>query len=400
MSCTPPAQRRLAWSICLLALCCLLLPVHVPAQYQVYSWESFENGIIPKNLKQYHLMTPTALVPIDMASGPEPLPGLRSPAALGECGRFVMRMTTPAMGADKKQPILSLISDTVMDRARLGPNGKALFQADIYVMPKATANPNIAVLAYAGSAPDRSWIKMYRFGLSKGDRVAFSYSGDSENSRIIKEVALKELGMTVPGWHRFQIIFEGQENIICAVDGKPTSFSPVKQSSLSKLQPGLMLSSAAEAELAVYADNLSIQWTADEVPIPASPWAGAVNASRPQTAQDVQWVTSPSRAWDRARTEHKPMLVLFYAPTVKAWQSLDRQLATDPAASKLLSRFVPLKMDTNQLQGGSVAQKYSVVRLPTFMVLAADGKERKKLVYSEKARWEELVAELDALATP
>jgi hypothetical protein len=40
---------------------------------------------------------------------------------------------------------------------------------------------------------------------------------------------------------------------------------------------------------------------------------------------------------------------------------------------------VLLKVDVNQLGGGTLAQRFGIVRVPTFMVMGPDGKELKRI---------------------
>ncbi|HMX63171.1 MAG TPA: hypothetical protein PKD58_08905, partial [Candidatus Sumerlaeota bacterium] len=126
-----------------------LLRVWCAAQYDVYSWDSFESGVVPPNLKLHHLTKPNSLQPVKFSEGPELLPGIRTPLSLEHCGNVVLKMTTPPIGADEKSVILSLVSETAMHRDKLGDKGKALVQADFYLVNN-PSNPTLAVLAYGG----------------------------------------------------------------------------------------------------------------------------------------------------------------------------------------------------------------------------------------------------------
>ena len=371
-----------------------LLRVWCAAQYDVYSWDSFEGGTVPPNLKINHLKTPGALLPVRFNTGAELLPGIRTPLSLEHCGNVVLKMTTPPMGSDGQSVILSLISDTAMHREKLGDKGKALVQADFYLV-KNPANPTMAVLAFAGGVPTQ----MYRFGVMRGNKAFFSYTASSGKVEIFKMVDLDPKKVEIPGWHRFQIIFEGQNKILCAIDGEPTSFSPITQPTLTSLRPGLMMTSASKQSLVSYADNLSIQWTRDEVPIPRSPWKGDDPTAK-ASAPGLIWLRSPEQAWMKATTEKRPILVLFFAPTVRSWSKLETLLSTDKATRDVLEKFVLLKMDTNQLLGGSNAQKFNVLRVPCFLIVGPDGKERAKVMFNEKAPWENALKEITAAGGP
>ena len=282
-----------------------------------------------------------------------------------------------------------------MHREKLGDKGKALVQADFYLVNN-PSNPTLAVLAYGGDRPTL----MYRFGVKKGNKAFFSFAAPPKGDvTLTKEVDLDPAKVAIPGWHRFQIIFEGQSKIVCAIDGEPTSFSPIMEPTLTSLRPGLMMASLSSEPLVSYVDNLSIQWTRDEVPIPRSPWKGDDPTAK-ASAPGLIWLRSPEQAWMKATTEKRPILVLFFAPTVRSWSKLETLLSTDKATRDVLEKFVLLKMDTNQLLGGSNAQKFNVLRVPCFLIVGSDGKERAKVMFNEKAPWENALKEITAAGTP
>jgi hypothetical protein len=71
-----------------LALGCVffLQSTPLPAQYQVFAWESFETGLFPSSLARMHQATPQSVLLLDYASPGLPAE-LRAEPAPQECGR-------------------------------------------------------------------------------------------------------------------------------------------------------------------------------------------------------------------------------------------------------------------------------------------------------------------------
>jgi thiol:disulfide interchange protein len=51
----------------------------------------------------------------------------------------------------------------------------------------------------------------------------------------------------------------------------------------------------------------------------------------------------------------------------------------DATTRALLDKYVLLRVDVNQLNGGFQAQRFNIVRVPTLMVLSPDGREQRRL---------------------
>jgi len=326
-----------------------------------------------------------------------------------ECGTYGLKFQVT-----KKIEYIKVVSKTTLDRKNLGTAGKALYQADIYLPAEDNALPySVAVLAVL-QEPDGSSAKyrFYRFGVVNGTSVFFAYTYDEPSPILIKTTDIAELKLKRPGWHRFQIIFEGQENIICAIDGIATSFSPIQESSLGKLRAGLMVSSSKRDAGVCFTDNLSIQFTAESAGLPDSPWSFGSEKTGPppgfftlvssssETKNSISWLTSPEKAWEECCSQKRPLLTLFYAPRVQSCQSLMKILSADSSAQSLLGKFVLLHVDVNQLRGGSLAQQFGVFKVPCFVVIDNQAQTKAKEFYKKNTDWNTIASNLQKTISP
>jgi len=375
----------------------LLLPSLLPAQYIVHSWESFENAL-PATLRPGHDSKENSLQHL-LYSTPGVPANLNTGLAQLHCGRGGLMFVTRE-GAKH----LSVLSSASMDRGRLGAEGRALYQFDLFYPGPKAAMPNTAVLAVDTSkdVTGKSYV-MYRFGIAEGGKKTyFSFTNGGPAPAIYKNAPLPQ-DLTV-GWHRLQMIFEGNDTIHCAIDGEPVSYSPIKESSLRALTPGIMVAATPNRPLSVLTDNLSIQWTSEDVPPPDSPWVKA-SAEAAITADSlfsvhpgVTWLEDPAEAWKVCAQQKRPILAMFYSPKVSHYKYLLQIAPSDGLTRDELSRYVLLKVDANQLSGGTVAQRFKVSRLPTFVVLNAAGQEVRRLgVAANVTNWSEIQ---DFLAAP
>jgi hypothetical protein len=416
------------------------------AQYKVFAWENLDNGVFPDSLKLKYEADKSNVSVFDYQSPGAP-GGILNGVARTECGRYGLRFQTSA-----ETRFLGVLNGLTLDRKLLGTKGKALYQADFYLPEDTATVPTVAVVA-AVPVPEETkdiW-QIYRFGFYQGGRVFFSYANKTPKPIIYLQETADALSLQRPGWHRFQIIFEGQDKIICAVDGKAAGFSPITEGSLSQLQAGIMVTSTPENPAGIcYADNLSIQWTAEDVPLPDSPWytplpvepagAGGQTGAAPSLSVRVSvrspsspsptpgqsllspektpastvgparpgglavspptWLTLPDEAWQRSLAEQRPILCLFYVPRLETYRQIDQKFRTDLAAQNLLKRYIPLLIDANQLTGGMLAQKFNVFRVPCFIVIGPDKKERARIVVGKTLDWAAITSELQKAASP
>lgn len=378
------------------------------AQFQVYTWEDFEKGLFPENLKRSHDAREKNVNIFDYTAL-SALPGILEIPAKTECGRFGLKFET--IGGDE---FLKVVSNVTLDRKSLGASGKSLYQADIYLPQDTASFPyTVAILAELSDPANPEIYSFYRLGVVKGERVFFSYTHKTYEPIIYLQTFFTDLKLKIPGWHRFQIIFEGQENIICSIDGRPTPFSPIKESTLDKLHAGIMCSSSSEMASpkgSCYVDNLSIQWTAENLALPDSPWTYSmapeaktefINPLSPIMVQSqLNWLSSPEDAWQESVTKKQPLLALFYAPRVKAYQNLEQLINGNTSAQNLLKQFILLRIDVNQLRGGTLAQQFGVNKVPCLMVIAPDQNVKTKEYYRTESDWTAIAQNLPKFLTP
>lgn len=393
------AALRLAVLCCTLAIIQVFVLQPAVAQFKIHTWESFETGTIPSTLLMGHNADSSTILPYHYIQQNAPAEMLSGMANV-ECGIYGVHFKP---SPDKKH--LSVVSPAAMRRESLGSSGRALFQADFYLPAAGTSFPNTALLAIevGGQWPTTSY-KMYRFGISEGGgRLFFAYANDDINATkgaplVYHHQNLSELNLKRPGWHRFQMIFTGQNEIVCAVDMQPTKFSPVRENSLRNLHAGVMVASTAGNNSCVV-DNISIQWSFDDAPLPESPWIrpvtnGAVaNVNYMESGSEVLWLSDPQSAWSIAQQQQRPILVQFYSPNVPPYNYLTGITPRDTATRELLNRFVLLKLDVNQLGGGTLGQRFNIVRVPTFLTMSPTGTELGRLpVVMNQTPWSEVQA--------
>ncbi len=386
------------------------------AQYEVREWANFEDGKLPENLITIGGGWQQRMQVIPTESATTQPQEFRNP----EVGTHVLRLEAAPKRTDAKSWQLGLAVGEVLDRSKLSPNGRALFQADFYVESK-EAFPSLAVMAMeppknmVNNHVDSIQGSFYRFGITKGDRLYFSQvtpGGDTAKRFEQDRELLQQI--PVPGWHRFAIVCEGPEIIRCFVDGREASFSPLKDPSMSSIMVGLLLAEPDKAYVA-YADNLSIQ-VSDEAPaLPASPfdagWSMAAGSSSKaasagaSTAVPTAQVTTqlaaewlpPVQAWNKAQQDKKGMLLYFYAPGVERVEKVNQMLATDAAAKEYVAKHSAARVDVNQLEGGSIAKKYGIFKVPTFLVISPDAQQYKKVTVGPNDTWQQIEAQLAPL---
>lgn len=367
-------------------------------QYRIHTWESFESGVLPENIHLGHYSDSETVGVVDIFENqnvPSQARGGVAPLELGTHSLLWKPMP------DKNH--LSIFAPDGLNRERIGQNGAALYQADFYLPAVGEPVPNISMLAQVLDSDGSTTYKFYRFGiLEPGDKLFFAFTNDAAQPEIFQQVPISQMDLQRPGWHRFQIIFHGQNEIYCAVDGEFTSFSPVLEGTHTSLNAGIMVTSS-EFDSVALTDNLSIQWTPQNAPLPESPWTqGSADASRPNTSplesgSSVSWLQESSKAWSTARRQQRPILAMFYTPNITPYERLKQMVPNTPEAYEVFNRFVLLKIDANQLAGGRLAEKFEIFRLPTFVVIGSDGLTRGKITVSGEMDWNQLRNELQSM---
>jgi hypothetical protein len=371
------------------------------AQYRVHDWMNFNDGRLPERLAFGHYADETTVAPISM-SNPAIPPVMRLGAAETEIGAGAVRF---APTGDRNH--LSAVSTTSMERNRLGADGRALYQADFFLPAAGAPVPEtialLAVSAEEGSTSTTNY-RMYRFGIQRGNRLFFAYAdGVNPNPQIFLFQDFDQLGLQRPGWHRFQIIFFGQDTIYCAVDGRMTNFSPITEPSLTRMRPGMMVTRGERPptdQVFAVADNLSIQWTPLSSPLPDSPWTAPTAAMLAGTTATrnimegnsrLPWLDNPTEAATAARADNRTILAMFFAPRIAPYTYLQGIVPQTDDSRALFEKFVLLRVDTNQLSGGTLAERFDVFRVPTFIKLDATGTEAGRLtVVNNQTTWEEI----------
>ncbi|HYF54981.1 MAG TPA: thioredoxin family protein [Salinarimonas sp.] len=391
-------SRLYPWlAACLLTLA--VAPIH--AQYKIHTWESFENGLLPPRFTTGHHADQTTVVPFPY-SRPGTPPEVTAHPAPQIAGTYGLAFLTKP---DKLH--LSLVSPISLDRSLLGATGRALYQADFYLPPEGQPLPNTALLAVQsdGQKQPKNY-KMYRFGIGEGgNRLYFAYANDSVSGSgaapiLYYALPLKDFGLKRPGWYRFQMIFDGQGTITCAVDMKKVKFPVIKETTLNPLNAGIMVASSEGGSNSLV-DNLSIQWANEDVPLPDSPWLRTqTQLKEGQNLMDgtpgLAWQQDPKQAWKMGSSMKKPLLVKFHAPKAMPYQYLKSITPATPQARDLLGRYVLLDVDVNQLEGGTLAQRYQIVRVPTFVVIDPNGTEKARLpIIRNGTTWDQVAAFLE-----
>jgi len=373
----------------------ILLFSAAPAQYKVYTWENFENGVYPETLKMYSKASPSNVRVVAYNSFTR-YPHIREGIARAECGNYGLLFQT-----NPSELLLAIASNHILDRTRLGKEGKAIVQADFY-LPSTSANmPCIGLLAAEGD-PIREKVlpAFYRLGVISKDSLYFSYMNGKKSPQPIKYIPekIKDYNLKVPGWHRFQMVFQGPDKICCYIDGNQLKFSPVQDADLNNLRMGIMVASKPNKNDYCIIDNLSIQLANENLPLPHSPWLKpqqGITASSPFTElpsspahkkAGLTWFATVGDAVEANQSLKRPYFVMLYSPMARVHTTLQK-LIIDSAANQVLRPFVLVGMDANQLGGGSLAKHYGVFKLPCFLVLDYYGKEKTRIYYDETMNW-------------
>ncbi|MCD6385378.1 thioredoxin family protein [Candidatus Sumerlaeota bacterium] len=370
------------------------------AQYQVYYWANFEDGKLPAGstpLGEFFQKT-VSVVDFNLVSGMPPV--FRSGIAGSETGRYgLLLKVAPEVW------ISGLATGVILNRDALGRAGRALFQADFFLPPSNEILPSLAVLAMEPLPPgEHTPQSFYRFGITLNKMVYFSHVIMSEpTARVFKFDTQFPKTLPRPGWHRFAIVFEGTSRIRCYVDGFEPRFSPLEEPSLRKLQVGIMLADKKNT-YQCFVDNLSIQWTPQDVPLPDSPYASSWRTSAPGLtlrptplpvggASSFVWLDYRT-AFTKSPYVNTQRLLYFQAPRLQITRQLEKIFATNPSAQSFLRKYTLVKIDVNQLQGGTLAQQYSVFKVPTLILIDQTGRETARAIVGKLDNWESILAKL------
>jgi len=361
------------------------------AQFRVHSWLDFEEPYLPASLSAGHEADSQTVKVFPFSQAPTLIPN--EPVLQQELGNNGLLFQT----VDKRRH-LTVFDTLSLDRTKLGNSGQALYQADFFLPAEGEPIPNVSLLAAVKKPDQTASYAFYRFGiLAGGERVFFSCTdGINPEPTVYEQQKISELNLQRPGWHRFQIVFRGQNKIECVIDGKTTGFSPITEGTHTTLSAGLMITSNESGSQALV-DNLSIQWTNQSAPLPISPWdrdaTNRVQISTGSPFDSENWMNDPSKAWSLAQSWQKPILVFFYSPQSEPYKDLLKLHPPGVNSQSLFSDYVTVRVNTNQLNGGRLAQKFGIYRIPSFIIMNTDGSEKGRLVYNPKtSSWNEITA--------
>jgi hypothetical protein len=386
------------------------------AQYDIKQLADFEDGKLPANSHVVGKGAEQNVLAVDLGTIAGMPSQFRSPRAVRETqNRALLIRAIP--GADPKASyVAGLTIGDPLDRNQLGDKGRAIYQADFFI---ADSNlPTLAVLAKEneGQGTDSATRmgRYYRFGFLSSEEVFFSLvdPGTSVATVLKKNAAfLKE--MPRPGWHRFAMVFEGQDRIRCLIDGRELPFSPITDTRLQRLSVGVLAACRSRA-YDCYVDNLSIQFTSEAEVLPISPYSsgwtmaaaepvsldpGIPSLSAVGTVQQggaEQWL-EPEAAWAQAQSARKPFLLYFSSPGAGATVAFETILRSNTDAQALLKRSACSRVDVNQLQGGMIARKYGVFKVPTVLLVSPDAKDHRRATFPKGGTWEEFKAQLKGI---
>lgn len=375
------------------------------AQYKVFTWENFEKGVFPDTLVRKNNANEQNVQIIDYRLHPDAAI-IQSGIAKSECGNYGIKMSTENLD---RLDILIVGGSVEHDRTTLGISGKAIVQADIYLPADLTTIHFSSVAAIGREVKEEGTNPgNYRLGVTPEGKIFFSYyNGRISDKTIIRhDDNIANYNLKLPGWHRFQMVFSGQDKIYLYIDGKQPAFSPIIEPSLKYIYMGLMMAVNANNTRTTIVDNLSIQTSMDEnASLPDSPWVeswntnisniGNISNIQGQVSGGIQWFKNVDDACAFNKDKNLPYLLWFYFPTSKQYQRLEQLLAQDTNASQVFNKFCNIKLDVNQLAAGSLAQKYCVYRFPSILIFDINGNDKKRIVFKEDTSWEDFVKELN-----
>lgn len=301
-------------------------------------------------------------------------------------------------------PHLTVTDQRPLLREKIGTTGAALIQVDFYFPEDTSTHSTMSILANGSKEVTGATYRFYRFGIDR-DRVFFSFTNGKSSPDIYLRQPLSDLNLVQPGWHRLQIIFQGEEDIFCAIDGQITSFSPIKEKTLQTLEPGLMVTrSRGGGEVSVYADNLGIWSTNDKNDDPPlSPWSNPESPLVPfqglhlssWNLDNLEWLTSASEAWKQASKENKVIFAFFHDSNESMKDDII-QILNSEEATNIITQCVPLIVDAGSTSGKALALRYNQIQYPSIVLINMDGTLRKSVYFDTTIfkNWTELYTKL------
>ena len=435
----------------------MLLAACAWGEFRPYQMADFEDGRLPESTDPFGVDISSTLkianLPLITSMPPDFRDGIAAPV-VGSYGAGIQSKPDPE---DRSTHQRGFSIGVLLDRDKLGANGRALYQADFYLPPTNVPEqaPCIAILALdptvSGSASTSSPMSglpkaFYRFGISRRKTATLYFScvmPGAETAPVYEQDTKLFGAIPRPGWHRFAMLFTGNEEIRCYLDGKEPRFSPIKDSRLRKLKLGVMLADALHS-YECYVDNLTILWSMDDSPLPPSPfvasWAN-VSLQTPATAMAAPAVPAavsvampslppppattppplppapatvpvidippplpvataplvwlePAAAWAQAQKNRQHFLLFFFSPADAASARLDGLLDDNLAARTVVQSCSKAKVDVTRQTGLDIAKGYKIPAVPTMIIFTPDGSEVGRATFTAGDTWESFAARL------
>ncbi len=103
--------------------------------------------------------------------------------------------------------------------------------------------------------------------------------------------------------------------------------------------------------------------------------AACVNPSDPGCKEAISWVKDVTKGLARAKAEHKPAFIDFYADWCGACKELDAKTYPTPIVRAAAARFVPIKVDGTRSSDAldAIYDKFGVEGLPTVIFVDSQG---------------------------
>jgi hypothetical protein len=102
------------------------------------------------------------------------------------------------------------------------------------------------------------------------------------------------------------------------------------------------------------------------------PRAGELPSGAPAAPAAIAWEADERDARERARRRGLPRIIYIRADWSATALEMERKAWSDPRVADAARRFVALKLDVSSAEGD--AERYGVERIPSTLVLDADGR--------------------------
>lgn len=111
---------------------------------------------------------------------------------------------------------------------------------------------------------------------------------------------------------------------------------------------------------------------------PKNSGAGQAMAQPAADTGKIAWLTSLPDALEAARTQHKPILVDFFATWCGPCRLMDEETWPQAEVVAAAGKYIAVRLDVDANQ--QVAAQFGVTGIPTVVLLDASGKEQARSV--------------------